>query len=308
MSNMKFILYFNQDPLPQYSDFGIVNSTEICKSNDKGKCTEEYKRLETRIRFTSKYNIAACIIQKSMSTVLQGMICYLRNEKAFERQKRHINELSRDRFCLHKNEDNSMTHAMERIVSQSGVNKRKAERVMRQTKKIVVVREPVERFLSGFVDKCIRKPYTKNYCNGCKANMTCFILREYDRMLRQGQLTKLSRTFEDRHFFPQTWRCDFDKYPISTYEKVHYTTNTSELFNRFKIVLNNIPERSLQFLKNELTLPTVHTTKDSEAREYLEKRLLTSPYLMEYVVRMFYYDFVNLGYRVPEFQFKQKKV
>ncbi|CAD5210529.1 unnamed protein product [Bursaphelenchus xylophilus] len=221
-----------------------------------------------------------------MSTVLQGVICYLRNEKAFERQKRHINELSRDRFCLHKNEANSMSKAIEGIIHESRVNKRVAKKIRKKTKKIVVVREPIERFLSGFVDKCIRKPFAKDYCNGCKANMTCFILAEYDRMLAQSRLKRLERSFEDRHFFPQTWRCDFDKHPIGTYEKIRYTTESHELFKRFKNVLNNVPEKSLSFIQKELELPTVHTTRESEARAYLEKRLLGSPFLMEYVAAL----------------------
>lgn len=40
-------------------------------------------------------------------------------------------------------------------------------------------------------------------------------------------------------------------------------------------------------------------TFDSEARHFLEKRLRSSPFLMELVVRMFYWDFVLLNYDIP---------
>lgn len=85
---------------------------------------------------------------------------------------------------------------------------------------MTAVREPIDRFLSGYVDKCIRKvmnvvviiakrsrsPTRINFCNNCWANMTCFILAEYDRLMKQASNgSRLPNTFEDRHFGPQNW-------------------------------------------------------------------------------------------------------
>ncbi|KAL6732176.1 hypothetical protein Aduo_002963 [Ancylostoma duodenale] len=46
-------------------------------------------------------------------------------------------------------------------------------------------------------------PFPEEYCNGCKANMTCFIIKEYERMVSEMKKDRFTRAFEDSHFFPQ---------------------------------------------------------------------------------------------------------
>ena len=50
-----------------------------------------------------------------------------------------------------------------------------------------------------------RLPQVKKYCNGCGMNLTCFVITEHKRMLNEASRVKPKRTFEDRHFFPQSW-------------------------------------------------------------------------------------------------------
>ncbi|KAI6195562.1 hypothetical protein M3Y94_01001500 [Aphelenchoides besseyi] len=115
--------------------------------------------------------------------------------------------------------------------------------------------------------------------------MTCFLTREYDRIQRQLKSRKFERTFDDRHFFPQNWRCDF-RWHFDEYRLIHYT----------------IPDESLQFIRDQLKSGrTVHSTTSSEARQFFEKRLRSSPFLMEYVVRLFYQDFKLFNYPIPQF-------
>lgn len=52
---------------------------------------------------------------------------------------------------------------------------------------LAVSRDPIERFISGFADKClIEKIYKKRKgtCNNCTGNVTCFVEQEYERMKR----------------------------------------------------------------------------------------------------------------------------
>jgi hypothetical protein len=42
-------------------------------------------------------------------------------------------------------------------------------------------------------------------CNGCGYNMTCFIEREYRRMMLESGKRDIEHNIEDRHFYPQTW-------------------------------------------------------------------------------------------------------
>lgn len=84
----------------------------------------------------------------------------------------------------------------------------------------MITRDPIDRFVSGYVDRCIRFVASKNFdvslslfrvaegpspCNGCDKNMTCFILSEYERFKKQATKGVLTNTFEDRHFYPQNW-------------------------------------------------------------------------------------------------------
>ena len=66
--------------------------------------------------------------------------------------------------------------------------------------------------------------------------------------------------------------------------------------------LQKVPEESLKFIRDQLTGGrTVHSTVASDARVFFEKRLRSSPFLMEYVIRMFYWDYKLLGFDLPTF-------
>lgn len=70
-----------------------------------------------------------------------------------------------------------------------------------------VTRDPVDRFISGFVDKCVNEKTWLEHpsrCNGCKTNLTCFTEKQYDRLLRLSKGANLN-SFDDRHFAPQSW-------------------------------------------------------------------------------------------------------
>lgn len=72
---------------------------------------------------------------------------------------------------------------------------------------LAVSRNPIDRFISGFADKClIEKIYRKRRgtCNNCQGNVTCFIEREYQRMKDYANGKEIN-SFDDRHFYPQSW-------------------------------------------------------------------------------------------------------
>jgi hypothetical protein len=124
--------------------------------------------------------------------------------------------LAKNRFCYEKNEFKEVSLAKKAILE---VRKNASIDTVAEVKPLLlaIVRNPIDRFLSGFIDKSIRfvsiypflmrfrKPTKAKYCNGCRANMTCFIMTEYQRLMSQVKTKKLSRTFEDFHFFPQSW-------------------------------------------------------------------------------------------------------
>jgi hypothetical protein len=48
---------------------------------------------------------------------------------------------------------------------------------------------------------------------------------------------------------------------------------------------------------------TLHSTSGTKVRKFFTNRLWSSPYLMEFVVRMFWHDFYLFGFPVPDLAF-----
>ncbi|CAI4221679.1 unnamed protein product [Auanema sp. JU1783] len=266
-----------------------TTAEEMCKNdNETLFCMPAFRRFEAEYRVATKYKLTTCVIHKSMSTVMTATTCYLHNEKRFIEAKRNIyTEWKPNRFCARKNE-HSRFNAMKRRFRISG-----------NWTYMMVTRDPIDRFLSGFVDKCIRKPES---CHGCGSNLTCFVINEYSRIHDQVENNHFWRSFEDRHFFPQNWRCDLDTH-FKDYKFIRYSSDPTGtlMTDLFKLLKKNkVPQESLDYIKKSLTSGrTVHSTIHSEARRFIEQRLLSSPFLLEYVVRMFYHDFRLFGYPLP---------
>ncbi|KAI6204351.1 hypothetical protein M3Y94_00664100 [Aphelenchoides besseyi] len=301
LQNFTEIKRQNQHSLPTVSAFGTKNSKEVCRGDDVKRCGTKFKMLETTLRFSSQYKLMACLIQKSMSTLLQSTMCFLRNEQAFLQANRSINSESYSkRFCMWQNERNLQWRGLE-VLNGTGV------RLTDEWTFLAIVRDPIERFISAFVDKCIRRPrFPFDYCNGCNANLTCFVIREYERIQNISTQPKVSRTFEDRHFFPQNWRCDF-RLAFKRYHFLKYTSQDMERFLRdLELLLKSkgVPTKSVNYILTQLRSGrSWNSTVHSDTRQFLEKRLRSSAFLMEHVVRMYWYDFLLFGFGLPEYQF-----
>ncbi|CAB3408870.1 unnamed protein product [Caenorhabditis bovis] len=267
-----------------------MTAIEMCSTS---YCIPPFKNFEGEIREAAQYKLSACVVQKSMSTLMTSIFCYLSNETRFINNNRDIlRDWKIIRLCERKNEFRSLNGLFKRhqLANNSGWTH------------IMLTRHPIERFVSGFVDKCYRKPVKKEFCNGCQMNLTCFLQTEFQRMRSEAESRKFQKSFEDRHFFPQSWRCDLFRF-FKNFTFIPYTSNTSkpitdELFKIFR--KHEVPESSLRYIENALsTGRTAHSTVDSKATKFIQKRLLQSPYLMELLVRMFYHDFVAFNYTLP---------
>ncbi|EPB69506.1 hypothetical protein ANCCEY_11412 [Ancylostoma ceylanicum] len=88
------------------------------------------------------YNLSSCQIEKVMTTISGSIFCYITNTSEFVAQKRRIStETYTTRLCLNQNSYENFT-AVQEVLGAS-----KTE--------YTIVRDPISRFLSGFVNKCI---------------------------------------------------------------------------------------------------------------------------------------------------------
>ncbi|CAI2293623.1 unnamed protein product [Caenorhabditis sp. 36 PRJEB53466] len=289
LNNIDDLVRDNMNTLPERTS--KLSAREMCSANPS-PCLPPLKFFEGEIRAAPRYNLSTCVVQKSMSTVMTSMFCYLRDEQKFVANNR---DLLKDwkiiRFCMFKNEFRNL-----------GALRKKFKESDQKWTHLMMVRHPFERFVSGFVDKCYRKPVVQHFCNGCKRNLTCFMETEYARIKKQVEENKFLRTYEDRHFFPQNWRCNLHQY-FSNFTFIPYSSSpnfsiTAHLFPIFRA--HNVPESSLAYIQTALDSGrTAHSTVSSKASEFVEKRLWSSPYLMELLVKMFYHDFVLFNFTLP---------
>lgn len=275
-------------------------------------CTDHFFPLLLLI--APKYRFVACLIQKSLSTLLETVMCLLFDEERFLARNRTLHtEFGETRLCLHQNEINNYVSLIRRALrTRFGMEDPAALDTFHW---LAIVRDPVERFLSGFVDKCIRQPRAPNFCLGCGANLSCFVHKEYARMLAESRRVAMERTWEDMHFFPQSWRCNFRTlFANYTLLRVPNPRMQRQPFvdqlMTFLVHQIGIGPSIAQFLRQQLdpsaaggAARTLHTTDGTRVREFIEQRLRASPYLMEFVVRMFWYDFRLFGFPVPDMAF-----
>ncbi|KAL6737713.1 hypothetical protein Aduo_011332 [Ancylostoma duodenale] len=287
----------NSDPLPPRKFLGIA-AEEMCQSGN-ASCVQPFARIRPLIVAAPNYHMMSCIIQKSMSTVMSAIFCYLSREKEFISAGRNIlREMSDIGLCQDENRFKTVDGMLQSLNIDN----------LSDWRFTMITREPVDRFLSGFIDRCLR---VGDDCFGCGSNMTCFLENEYARaqeyaQAEQMKVEKPHLTMEDIHVFPQNWRCNMRKY-FNKYEFIRYSNDPSgtlleDLTNLLRT--QNVSESSIDYISESLRSGrTVHSTVKSTSRLFLEKRLRSSPYLMEIIVRLFYHDYRLFGYPLPDLSY-----
>uniref|UniRef100_A0AAF5DAF5 Sulfotransferase domain-containing protein n=1 Tax=Strongyloides stercoralis TaxID=6248 RepID=A0AAF5DAF5_STRER len=169
-------------------------------------CIPPYKNVLSRFRVNKKYKINFCTITKNFSTMIRGILCYLDHPGYAKKYKTPINNTKWTyKYCDDYNFEDK-TIGIAKNYTQGSISQ-----LMKTYTNVVFIREPIERFVSGFVDKClIAKDFIKidpTYCYGCKTNLKCFVNRFYNRIKQQILSPKKKHidTFDDAHFYPQTW-------------------------------------------------------------------------------------------------------
>ncbi|GMT28843.1 hypothetical protein PFISCL1PPCAC_20140, partial [Pristionchus fissidentatus] len=259
----------------------------LCTGADRLNCAAPFVPFKQRYRFTRRYNLIGCAIEKNFSTLLTAILCFLHDEKKFvSRERILVKEEFHHRFCGPRNEASTLEQSFKRI---GGRNE--------STTLFAITRDPVDRFISGFVDKCLKEETWRSHpdrCCGCKRDVDCFVDRMHKRIIKsQGEKQRTS--FDDDHFFPQSWRCEFSTH-ISDYTILDFSAGDSSQFYTKLLKLlhdNGVPPSSLSLIESSLHSDrTDHSTIESKERLEYENRIRNSPSIMEKITRMYYYDFI----------------
>ncbi|WKY08171.1 hypothetical protein Q1695_007567 [Nippostrongylus brasiliensis] len=244
---------------------------------------------------SQEYNLATCRIPKNLATIRNAIFCYLNDADEYERNRTMSTEYWDNKGCYERISYTSLDDV-----------KSLGDGDMRT---FVVLRHPIDRFLSGFTDRCYNAPIKEHnpppeeVCLGCKQNLTCFLDRLHSELVNFNESANRSDADKAclRHFFPQTWFCevtkhkrdyDFIRLPIGTDRSIQIAKEFSELFRRAGIPADKRARINSEILKGK----TRHTTFGSTLRVNVERQLLNDVHLLSTLIRIYYYDFVELGY------------
>lgn len=240
--------------------------------------------------------MATCQIEKNMATIRMAIFCYLNNTREFLDRNQSISKVFwGNRIC------NGVMYGAKSALNEV------TKVIGTRNVLFAVVRHPIDRFLSGYLDKCHRDLtyYTaEERCFGCGGDMRCFIEKMH-RILIEFSHKTIRRTRMLRyyvlHFAPQTWYCEFSHHK-KDYILINHSggpNGTREIADGFDRVFRyaRISKRHRDYIHKEMMKgTTAHSTSKSALRGTVEKQLLSDAYLMRLIMQMYYYDFVEFGF------------
>uniref|UniRef100_A0AAF5D1F4 Sulfotransferase family-containing protein n=1 Tax=Strongyloides stercoralis TaxID=6248 RepID=A0AAF5D1F4_STRER len=239
-----------------------------------------------------KYNLTSCYIGKSLSSITLGVFCYLYDEKKFlEKYKKVKNGAANRKICKSKNSYSSILN-----IAKQYSNENETE-ILTNWTNLMIIREPVSRFLSGFVQLCVLNIGLTNnhpYCFNCKKDMKCFLKQLYNHIINlDNKLTEVDK-FIMYHFYPQSWQCEYFKYK-DNYKIILYTSDTNKFYNEYLLKLEEslVPNEKIKFIRYLIyNSKVIHSTSSKKITKDYKNRLLKDKYLMS-LINIIYYDDFN---------------
>ncbi|WKY08274.1 hypothetical protein Q1695_007631 [Nippostrongylus brasiliensis] len=250
--------------------------------------------LYTYIMIAPLYRLAFCAVPKTMSTVLYASFCFLNYPATFMSNNRSIShEFWNKSLCESGPYHRKSFTEMKKAIGEGGTA-------------VTVIRHPVDRFLSGYLFICHRDEMFSEAerCYGCRLNLTCFMENLHQDLIEHSINGTIKNAVSRRtiyHFAPQTWFCDYkdhkNDYEFIKYERGQEGARKMAIqFGKF-LAGANVPDEFREMIYDEMLKGTTpHSTYMSPMRSEVEKQLCSDPNLMEHILQIYFYDFVELGF------------
>ncbi|CEF69971.1 Sulfotransferase family-containing protein [Strongyloides ratti] len=290
------------------SEINNKNYSVISKNNISNCFTTSFKTTTCMNLFSlpnnnnyllQKYKLHTCSIGKNFSAYITAIFCYLLNQRKFKIIFGHLENGIWSSFPCHNVNGPFLT----KDVIKDFTNKNEME-FWDRWKHIVIIRNPIDRFLSAFTHLCVKKnnKYRKKDCFNCNSNMKCFLERLYKDILKVKKKKKIINERIKNHFYPQTVLCDyigrhqFIKYiNFSTTKEIFYSNLINEMEN------TNIPDNDIFFIEKEIREKVLkHTTTGTKLRNVQQLVLFNNLYLLDLATKIYYQDFIAFNYSLPK--------
>ncbi|CAB04492.2 Carbohydrate sulfotransferase [Caenorhabditis elegans] len=239
------------------------------------------------VNYTKRFMVApdkkliSCTLRKSMSQLAENIMCLLYDEQQYFANSQSLNDTWKDeRKCEH---DRSYLNPSETLLNDT------------DTVRFAFIRDPFQRFISFYLDKCVRE----QKCYNCGNNMTCVLKNFY------WGLKKVQRRWDGReqpeyveiHAAPLSWNCDFYKdlskwqlIPIGSdkTERSSAITQTEKILRKQR-VNETLVDMVVDGMKDG---DTDHSTYKSAHRLEAERQIREDPYIREMLHKIYYFDYV----------------
>uniref|UniRef100_A0A0N5A461 Sulfotransfer_1 domain-containing protein n=1 Tax=Parastrongyloides trichosuri TaxID=131310 RepID=A0A0N5A461_PARTI len=274
-------------------DFTSPITSQICNNLERNDdCLPMFRNFDNKYRVSPLHNLLYCAIEKNLSTLFAAIICLLYDKKKFLSSGLSVAEnLYEERLCKGKNEYKN--------IGDVGNLYNLAKFHF-----ILIARDPIQRFVSGFVDKCImetrRDKYAKNKCYGCFSNVSCVIEKLAIRA-KYFSVKGGAFSYEDIHFFPQNWHCNL-RQNLQRYHVIQYVEDESSLIQEIIKIFEKIGvdmdiiNKIMYDLHNK---KTPHATRGNPIRAQILNEIYSNKVLLKKVVSLFYYDYLLFGFKIP---------
>ncbi|KAK0401632.1 hypothetical protein QR680_015887 [Steinernema hermaphroditum] len=274
----------------------IIDNIDLSTLPHTHEIIPPYVKLEEKMKAVHSHRLAACVIEKNMSTIITAIMCFLEDFVSFLHANRTItSERWHTRFCRGKNEYGSVDAMLE-----------KTKTVLEDWMIFTLVRDPLERLISAFTDKCIYNKEKKESinCYGCHQDIECFVRSVYNRTLTFAHIPSNQKhpyLMEDVHTFPQNWHCSFQT-RTNKMKIIKYYSEYSERDKTYVELVKVLQERGIHqdlivyIVEQVTTGTTFHTTINSDEKKKARATILQNSDLLDMVYSMYYHDYELFGF------------
>uniref|UniRef100_A0A0K0FTK4 Sulfotransferase family-containing protein n=1 Tax=Strongyloides venezuelensis TaxID=75913 RepID=A0A0K0FTK4_STRVS len=271
------------------------------RKNPKKRCASVVRLNNQEIYISPKHKLTTCVIQKNFSSMMIAIMCYLFNDKKFLEKHDHLadNEWS-NMECRTSNFVRSNNEVIKKF------NDNNSKSYLKKWQSILIVREPIDRFISGYMHHCSLElgsyKYTKKcfYCNG---SLNCFVKNLYRVTISNLKNVNNVDIFIKQHFFPQTWRCEYFEYK-KFYKVIKYdASNLTTFYDSLIKILNKrkVSSEKIDYINKEIhTVKSYHATSGKKATIEFTEKLYKNANILELLRRIYYPDFKEFKFPFPE--------
>ncbi|PIC53487.1 hypothetical protein B9Z55_003170 [Caenorhabditis nigoni] len=230
--------------------------------------------------------LISCAIPKSMSQLTINIMCLLYDEHSFSAENNSLNDTwTTERKCQ---EESQFHNPSQQLLNDP------------DTVRFAFIRDPIQRFVSLYLDKCIHT----DFCFNCNKDMRCFVQNIYETLKNISDYRHGYRDLDmmAEHAAPLSWMCNFDK----ELEKWHLLMMGSDFEERKSSILHlaNILKRQGfnetlvdKIQKDTMAGETAHSTHTSSHRQEAERQIREDPYIRDLLHKIYFFDYVVFPFK-----------